>query len=81
MTLYLCTEMVTISSRGFSIRETIILLKNVASTYQFITDTLPKSETSPHSHIKSHVHFFYFLSIYPLLENFPNQFEFFPDFG
>ena len=31
--------------------------------HQFITDTLPKSKTSPHSHTKSHVHF-YLLSIY-----------------
>ena len=33
-----------------------------------ITDILPKSKTSLHSHTKSHVHFYYFLSIYPLLE-------------
>ena len=40
--------------------------------HQFVTDTLPKSKTSPNSHTKSYVHFYYFLSIYPLLENFPD---------
>ena len=28
---------------------------------QFITDTLPKSNTSPYTHAKSHVHFYYIL--------------------
>ena len=33
-----------------------------------------KSKTSPHSHTKSHVHFYYFLSIYPLLRLFVTSF-------
>ena len=40
--------------------------------HHFITYTLPKSKTSPNSHTKSHVYFYYFVSIYLLLENLPD---------
>ena len=46
----------------------VVFYKNT----NFITGALPKSKTSPHSQPKSHVHFYYFLSIQPLLGNFPN---------
>ena len=71
-------------------QKTYLFFLNVAFTYhwgsvyrnpQFITDTLPTGKTSPHNHTKSHVHFYYFLSIYPLLENFLNLKIFPPDFG
>ena len=42
-----------------------------------ITDTLATSKTSPHSHTKSHVHFYNFLSIYILFQNFLDL-KFFP---
>ena len=62
----------------------------IRAVFTDITDILPTSKSSPHSHTKSHVHLYNFLSIYILFQNFPDlknfplilaqNIMFFPDF-